>query len=545
MFARPRFIPWERLMLSNAMPGLRLVCLPLAVFLFACQAPDDTMGPGGNDEPATEGTRPSADQLLAQATPPGLRWFRDHTHRVVARAPATFSNQLFSSRAISITEPTDLGTSFSSNTASIAEAINAAGQLAGWTVTVEGPQTSRAIRWDVEGTPTVLSRTSEESETFARDLNDVGVVVGSAVEPHQQFGWRSYAMQWNPDGTSSTLPQVPSSRGEWATAINATGIVVGWTELVAFDVRAVRWDAQGPHILPSGGGHAVAQDVNDDHRIAGYLHKPDGFMHPATWSPSNALTILALPAGDNFGFASGINNRGQVVGTAGVTDGPDLTHHAVVWAPDGTPTVIPNSEQGAALKINDAGVVVGYVEDVSPELLGQTGAIWINGERIFAPPSPTARTIVNDLNETQLAGAFYPNSEPHAARWSFTSSDAHFEFNGFFAPVRNPGSTAPYVVNRAKAGQAIPVKFSLNGNKGLNVLADGYPRSKTVPCTLTDTAGGEPTRAAGSTRLSYRKGADQYSYVWKTEKAWAGTCRQLMVGLTDGSIHTALFKFTK
>jgi hypothetical protein len=34
-----------------------------------------------------------------------------------------------------------------------------------------------------------------------------------------------------------------------------------------------------------------------------------------------------------------------------------------------------------------------------------------------------------------------------------------------------------------------------------------------------------------------------YSYTWKTLAAWAGTCRQITVKLTDGREHRALFKF--
>ncbi|MGH8468315.1 MAG: PxKF domain-containing protein [Gammaproteobacteria bacterium] len=30
---------------------------------------------------------------------------------------------------------------------------------------------------------------------------------------------------------------------------------------------------------------------------------------------------------------------------------------------------------------------------------------------------------------------------------------------------------------------------------------------------------------------------------WKTSKAWAGTCRQLVVRLNDGTEHKASFKF--
>lgn len=32
-------------------------------------------------------------------------------------------------------------------------------------------------------------------------------------------------------------------------------------------------------------------------------------------------------------------------------------------------------------------------------------------------------------------------------------------------------------------------------------------------------------------------------YVWKSDKAWAKSCRQLQVLLADGSLHTALFSF--
>jgi hypothetical protein len=48
-----------------------------------------------------------------------------------------------------------------------------------------------------------------------------------------------------------------------------------------------------------------------------------------------------------------------------------------------------------------------------------------------------------------------------------------------------------------------------------------------------------------SSSLSYDPSTDTYTYVWKTAKVWANTCRQLVLTLIDGSQHTALFKFTK
>ena len=46
---------------------------------------------------------------------------------------------------------------------------------------------------------------------------------------------------------------------------------------------------------------------------------------------------------------------------------------------------------------------------------------------------------------------------------------------------------------------------------------------------------------ATNSGLSYHSDGDQYSYVWKTDKSWAGSCRQLTLRLADGP--QALFQF--
>ncbi|HEY7628136.1 MAG TPA: ExeM/NucH family extracellular endonuclease, partial [Ilumatobacteraceae bacterium] len=50
-----------------------------------------------------------------------------------------------------------------------------------------------------------------------------------------------------------------------------------------------------------------------------------------------------------------------------------------------------------------------------------------------------------------------------------------YDFSGFFQPVDNLPTT-----NTVKAGQAVPVKFSLNGNQGLDIFAMGYPKIEFV-----------------------------------------------------------------
>jgi YVTN family beta-propeller protein len=114
-----------------------------------------------------------------------------------------------------------------------------------------------------------------------------------------------------------------------------------------------------------------------------------------------------------------------------------------------------------------------------------------------------------------------------------------YNFTGFFQPVDN----LP-IFNSVKAGSAIPVKFSLSGDQGLNIFAANYPKSQDIACESTAPVDGiEATVTAGSSSLSYDASTDTYTYVWKTEKAWAGTCRQLVVKLNDGTFHRANFKF--
>jgi len=113
------------------------------------------------------------------------------------------------------------------------------------------------------------------------------------------------------------------------------------------------------------------------------------------------------------------------------------------------------------------------------------------------------------------------------------------DFTGFFQPVDNLPT-----VNLATAGSAIPVKFSLGGDRGLVIFAAGYPASSPIACDATE-PGSEITETvtAGGSSLSYDASTDQYSYIWKTNKSWKGTCRMLVVGLNNGTQHFAKFSF--
>lgn len=106
----------------------------------------------------------------------------------------------------------------------------------------------------------------------------------------------------------------------------------------------------------------------------------------------------------------------------------------------------------------------------------------------------------------------------------------------------------PPTVNLVRAGASVPVKFSLAGDRGLAILAAGSPTSRRIDCAGGATNEVDDTElavTAGNNGLHYDSTADQYIYVWKTDKALVGTCRQFTLTLNDGTTHPALFEFKK
>ena len=100
------------------------------------------------------------------------------------------------------------------------------------------------------------------------------------------------------------------------------------------------------------------------------------------------------------------------------------------------------------------------------------------------------------------------------------------------------------MVNEVKAGSSIPLKFSLGGFKGVDIFAPGYPISVQADCSTWAALDSSALALnPGDSSLSYDPLTDQYNFVWKSDKSWAGTCRMAVVKLVDGTEHVALFSF--
>jgi hypothetical protein len=113
-----------------------------------------------------------------------------------------------------------------------------------------------------------------------------------------------------------------------------------------------------------------------------------------------------------------------------------------------------------------------------------------------------------------------------------------YAFQGFFDPVRNPPA-----LNAQNAGSVVPMKFSLGGNQGLNIFANGFPKSQQINCTTKALMGNPASTAAQPPGLKYVASSNSYEYLWSTDARWKGTCRAFFLGLKDGTSPRADFRF--
>jgi Bacterial Ig-like domain len=106
-----------------------------------------------------------------------------------------------------------------------------------------------------------------------------------------------------------------------------------------------------------------------------------------------------------------------------------------------------------------------------------------------------------------------------------------YDFEGFFAPLAPQPAVAT-----VKAGDDVPVKFSLDGYQGLDVFAAPPAWKPGCPSPSFDSS-----RAFGT--LTYKASVARYVFLWKSDPSWAGSCRELIVRFADGTVRRANVRF--
>lgn len=295
---------------------------------------------------------------------------------------------------------TDLGTL--GGTLARQTVINKRGQIAGTSVTTTGE--THAFLW-TEGTLIDLG-TLGGTESVAADINNHGQVVGSSTLPSGDVHAFVFA-----NGVMTDLG-TPGGRSE-AVDINNRGQIVG---SIGFGVtfRAVMWDRDGTRVelgtLP-GGGYSRGRAINDRGEIIGDGESANGMPHPFFWRHGVMTDIGTLGGGLSVSWA--LNDRAQVIGFADNTSG---RQQPFLWQ-DGTITRLPIfGSFGFASDINDRGQIVGTAFDGNHDL----GFLWQNGGFRVLRPLPggygSAGAAINESRQV-VGTSLATDQPPRAVLW--------------------------------------------------------------------------------------------------------------------------------
>lgn len=187
----------------------------------------------------------------------------------------------------------------------------------------------------------------------AQGINSRGDVVGVAStsntwDPRPGGGG---AALWTRDGEFIDLPSLPGDGSSEAYDINNKGTIVG-TDRGTGVRHAVVWIATPDGYTITDLGKGVAYAINSSGTIVGLA---DG-VGPAVWDSDGTMTALPTPPGNTGGWATGINDKGEIVGL--VFLGGRL--HTALWTPTpGGGYTFTDLGEGRANDINNAGVIVG------------------------------------------------------------------------------------------------------------------------------------------------------------------------------------------
>lgn len=347
----------------------------------------------------------------------------------------------------------------------------------------------------------------------------------------------------------NVYPIVPAHYGSFYTALaeSTTGEVIvnsGDTEaaltkaLTKINTRPVAL-IKHPHYYAQP-GQSIRFDVSASYspssEIVSYEwdYNGDGVFEESSDSPVAVRTypevfdgVMQVRMTDANGTASNISAFVHVGGAdpeAGRLPAPENVSAEVAFSDDGLSTVNVSwdYQEAAAYRfgITVNGIPVGMTDGAG---------------RSFT------LTDIERAQDVEIGVTAFAESGDMGLTASTVLSAFRYDFSGFQRPVE----AAP-AINMMQAGRAVPLKFSLGGDHGLKIVAAGFPISKAVDCeTQAPSEEVASTTPAGDSSLSFDPVSGTYSYVWKTDKAWAGTCRLLQLKLDDGSVHEAFFRFRK
>lgn len=252
-----------------------------------------------------------------------------------------------------------------------ASALNNAGAWVGWRGMCDPGFGYVAVYCPPEGPPQDLPMPRGAGPWGARasGVNDSGVVVGY-FSPGS-VGTPQFGCIWWPDGSLTGIEPAQGATGSRATGINSSNMVVGnsGSNGYVFNDGVFTY-------FPAPGGTTRA--ISDAGHVTGFLTQGG---QPRAYRWKDSVMTLLEPVGDHLqSDGSGVNSAGVVIGVSRTFVGAGYATTPTIWI-DSAPAALPlppGFVGGAALDINDDGVIVGWARTA---ISGGTEAqvVWVGG----------------------------------------------------------------------------------------------------------------------------------------------------------------------
>ena len=186
-------------------------------------------------------------------------------------------------------------------------------------------KTCRPFLWrdgHIMGLPTLGGNNGQAAAINNRE-QIVGISETTAPDPgcppSKQPGTTVLPVMWE-RGEVRALPTLPGEPDGFVQGLNDRGQAVGATgTCTSFAIHAVLWENDHAFQLADlGHTGSNAYAINNHGQAVGYVSTTDGSTIVASfWEDGarGAVTNLGILPGDGAAFATGVNNRGQVVGS--------------------------------------------------------------------------------------------------------------------------------------------------------------------------------------------------------------------------------------
>jgi probable HAF family extracellular repeat protein len=253
----------------------------------------------------------------------------------------------------------------------------------------------------------------------ATAINERGQIVGRSDTASEDPDF--HAVLWE-GGEVIDLGTLPGGRYSYATGINNKGQIVGvsqttgnnceagfftacehafvWSDGVMTDLGAIRGPFSG------------ATGINDRGQVVGFsTTSAEGDTTAVLWDNGTMIDLGRLP-GDGFATAGAINNRGQIVGWSSNT-----TTRAFIWQRGmmAELAALPGGEFSLAADLNNTGRIVGVGDDG-----GRPPVMWANRVPVTLPMLPGAQSgQANAINNGGVAAGWvtFPSEDVYAVVW--------------------------------------------------------------------------------------------------------------------------------